>query len=71
MIDLKFERMKDTMNETKVTEFTGTKEQEQQLMEAIAQHKDQKGSLMPVSSIMLSIAKSYNNEKCNLVISAI
>jgi len=28
--------------------FAGTKEQEQQLKEAIAKHKDQKGALMPV-----------------------
>ena len=43
------------MSETTVAEFAGTKEQEQQLMEAIAQHKDQKGSLMPVIQAAQSI----------------
>jgi len=47
--------MKDIMSETTVAEFAGTKEQEQQLMEAIAQHKDQKGSLMPVIQAAQSI----------------
>jgi len=36
------------MSETTVIPFTGTKEQEQKLKEAIALHKTQKGSLMPV-----------------------
>ena len=36
------------MSETTAVPFTGTKEQEQQLKEAIALHKTQKGSLMPV-----------------------
>jgi len=36
-------------------EFTGTKEQEQQLKEAIAKYKDQKGALMPVIQAAQSI----------------
>jgi len=36
------------MSETTTVPFTGTKEQEQQLKEAIALHKTQKGALMPV-----------------------
>jgi len=36
------------MSETTTVPFAGTKEQEQQLKEAIALHKDQKGALMPV-----------------------
>jgi len=36
------------MSETTTVPFAGTKEQEQQLKEAIALHKTQKGALMPV-----------------------
>jgi len=36
------------MSETTIVPFAGTKEQEQQLKEAIALHKTQKGALMPV-----------------------
>jgi len=36
------------MSKAAVIPFTGTKEQEQELNEAIARHKDQKGALMPV-----------------------
>jgi len=43
------------MSETTTHPFAGTKEQEQQLKEAIAQHKDQKGALMPVIQAAQSI----------------
>jgi len=36
------------MSQTTITKFAGTKEQEQELKEAIALHKDQQGALMPV-----------------------
>ena len=36
------------MSETAAIPFAGTKEQEQELKEAIALHKNQKGALMPV-----------------------
>lgn len=36
------------MSETKSIPFKGTKEQEVKLLEVIASHKDQKGSLMPI-----------------------
>jgi len=36
------------MSETTAIPFAGTVEQEQELKEAIARHKDQKGALMPV-----------------------
>jgi len=36
------------MSETTAIPFVGTKEQEQELKEAIALHKEQKGALMPV-----------------------
>jgi len=39
---------KDIMSQATAIVFTGTKEQEQELNEAIARHKDQKGALMPV-----------------------
>jgi len=36
------------MSQAAAIPFTGTKEQEQELMEAISKHKNQKGALMPV-----------------------
>ena len=36
------------MSEKKVPAFNGTKEQENQLMEVIAKHKDSRGALIPV-----------------------
>jgi len=43
------------MSETTTVPFTGTKEQEQQLLKAIEEHKDQKGALMPVIQAAQSI----------------
>jgi NADH:ubiquinone oxidoreductase subunit E len=43
------------MSETTIAPFAGTKEQEQQLKEAIAQHKNHKGALMPVIQAAQSI----------------
>jgi len=43
------------MSETKTLPFAGTKEQEQQLKDEIAKHKDQKGALMPVIQAAQSI----------------
>ena len=43
------------MSETIAIPFEGTKEQEQKLKEAIEQHKNQKGALMPVIQAAQSI----------------